>query len=272
MDAMILAAGLGTRLGEVTRHIPKALVEVAGLTALERVARALIDAGADRLIINVHHHADLVIEHVHERDDFGVEVLFSREEEGPLETGGGLLHAAPLFRGDAPFLLHNVDVLCDADLRALYQAHVRATSAADASGSARAAPGADSARGVYGGHGAGATTAPLATLAVNRRPSSRLLLFDGDGLCGRVDGRTGERSEVRPPAADAEAFAFAGIHVISPALLDAITERGAFSIMDVYLRLAAAGEAIAHHDISDAEWLEIGSPARLDAARRALGS
>jgi NDP-sugar pyrophosphorylase family protein len=250
MDAMILAAGLGTRLGPITRARPKALVEVAGVSALEHVARRLIAVGADRLIINVHHHADLILEHVAARGGFGVEVVFSRETAAPLETGGGLLHAAAHIRRDRPFFLHNVDVLSDADLTGMYEAH--------------------------GESGA------LATLAVSRRESARLLLFDGGHrLCGRADARSGTREVGAPRAAPAvtdaggaegvRAFAFAGIHVISPPLLDRITETGAFSIMDVYLRLAAAGERIAGYDIGGALWLEIGTPERLAAARRAAG-
>jgi N-acetyl-alpha-D-muramate 1-phosphate uridylyltransferase len=240
MDAMILAAGLGTRLGEMGRHTPKALIDVAGQSALERVARRLVAAGADRIIINVHHHAELVVQHVRERHGFGVEVLFSREEDMPLETGGGLLRAAPLFRRDAPFFLYNVDILCTADLASFYAAHI----------------------------GSGA----LATLAVSSRESTRLLLFDALGLCGRINERTAERTEVRVPGPATETFAFAGFHVISPEFLDTITERGAFSIMDVYLRLAAEGHRIGHYDVTGAQWLEIGSPERLEAARRALGS
>jgi N-acetyl-alpha-D-muramate 1-phosphate uridylyltransferase len=235
---MILAAGLGTRLGDITRDTPKALVDVAGATALDRIARRLIHAGADRLIINVHHHAERIVEHVAARDAYGVDVLFSHERDMPLETGGGLLNAAPLFRRDAPFFLHNVDVLTTADLPALYAAH--------------------------------AASGDLATLAVNRRRTSRYLLFADGRLCNRLrlpDGAAG------PPADSAgrSSFAFAGIHVVSPALLDMVTERGAFSIIDVYLRLSVAGERIGYHDITGAEWLEIGTPARLETARRALG-
>jgi NDP-sugar pyrophosphorylase family protein len=240
MDAMILAAGRGTRLGELGRTTPKALVEVAGITALERVARRLIRAGADRLIINVHHHADRIVEHVRERHGFGVEVLFSHEPDGPLETGGGLLHAAPLFRRDAPFFLHNVDILCDADLRALYEAH--------------------------------RTAGALVTLAVNRRPTARLLLFDEAGLCGRADGRTGARLEVRATGSGTRAFAFAGIHVNAPQFLDLIAERGVFSIIDCYLRLAAASARILPYELAGAQWLELGSPERLEQARRTLGA
>lgn len=237
MDAMILAAGLGTRLGDITRDRPKALVEVAGATALEHVARRLIDAGADRLIINVHHHADAVVELVEARGGFGVPVAFSREEEAPLETGGGLLHAAPLFRRDAPFFLHNVDVLSTADLRAMYAAH--------------------------------RDSGALATLAVSDRESSRHLVFDSNGLCGR-GGRASEGDEdtCSPPV---ERYPFAGIHVLSPEVPDLITERGAFSILDVYLRLARAGHRILPWHLGAARWLEIGNPARLAEARRVLG-
>jgi NDP-sugar pyrophosphorylase family protein len=239
MDALILAAGLGTRLGDITADTPKALVDVAGRSALERVARQLVDAGADRLIINIHHHADRIVEHVREHGGFGVEVLFSREPDAPLETGGGLRHAAHLFRRDRPFFLHNVDVLTDADLRALYAAH-------EAAG-------------------------PLATLAVSERPTSRTLLFDEFGLVGRAAGRTGERSLVRRPRSALRESAFAGVHVVSPELPDLLTETGAFSIMQPYLRLAAEGRRIVDHDITGATWLEIGTPERLAAARHFFG-
>jgi NDP-sugar pyrophosphorylase family protein len=235
---MILAAGLGTRLGELTRDIPKALIDVGGITVLERVATRLIEAGADHLIINVHHHAELIMDFVRGNADFGVNVSFSREIDAPLETGGGLLHAAPLFRRDSSFFLHNVDVLCDLDLGAMFTAHVHAGA--------------------------------LATLAVSRRQSSRYLLFDEQGLCGRMDSRAGGHAEVHADCIDPIPLAFAGIHVISPAILDRITETGAFSIIDTYLRLAAEGRPIGRFDIGGARWLEIGSAERLAEARRAF--
>jgi NDP-sugar pyrophosphorylase family protein len=237
---MILAAGLGTRLGEITRDTPKALVDVAGTPALERVARRLIAAGADRIIVNVHHYADRIVEFIESRASFGVTVEVSHEVDRPLETGGGLLHAAPLLSRDAPFLLHNVDVLTDADLRGMYAAHC------------------------MGG--------ALATLAIHERPTSRHLLFDAGRLVGRSTTGPRARAELYASAVEPHQFAFAGIHVITPMLLDLITERGAFSIIDVYLRLAGEGQRIAGYDIGGAAWLEIGSPDRLAAARRALGS
>lgn len=228
---MILAAGVGERLRPLTDHAPKALVEVAGVPMLERVARRLIDAGAERLIINVHHHADRIEEYVTRRGGFGVEVRFSREEEAPLETGGGLLEAAPLFERSEPFLLHNVDVISDADLAAICRAHRE--------------------------------IGPLATLAVNRRETTRPLLVDERGFRGLANSNTGWRAVARSEVGRTEEIGFAGIHVVSPEIFELINERGRFSIMELYLRLAREGHAIDTFDMSDALWLEVGDPARL---------
>jgi NDP-sugar pyrophosphorylase family protein len=239
MDAMIFAAGLGTRLGAIGTSTPKALLDVGGMTMLERAARALIVAGADRLIVNVHHHAD-AIERFIDGWPLDVETLISHEVERPLETGGGLLAARGLFRGDGPFLLHNVDVTGDFDLHAVLDTH--------------------------------RTTGALATLAVNDRPSSRGLLFDGEGLYGRIDRRHGLEQRVREPRGETVARAFAGVHAGSPELLELLAGEGAFSIIDAYMRLAEAGHRIAPCDVTGSLWLEIGNPERLEAARAALGS
>ncbi len=239
MDAMIFAAGRGTRLGAIGESTPKALLDVGGVTMIERIARRLIAAGAVRLIVNVHHHGGLIEEFLRARDGFGVELHISRELEEPLETGGGLLAAAPHFRRDTPFFLHNVDIISDLDLAGLYAAH-----------------GEDA----------------VATVAVNERETKRYLLFDDDGLYGRLDGRDGTRIEVRSPRGESHKWAFAGVHVGSPALLDRITERGKFSILDVYLRIASEGGRILPHDVTAATWLEIGNPERLEAARRLLAA
>lgn len=235
---MIFAAGLATRLGDLSKHTPKALIDVAGSTMLERTIRRLTDAGADRIIVNVHHHADRIADFLGQLDA-GVEILLSHEPDGPLETGGGLLHARPLFRGVAPFFLHNVDIITDADLPAAYAAHRESDA--------------------------------LVTLLVSQRETSRMLLFDAHGLLGRIDTRAGTRTEVRAARGEVRASAFAGIHVVSPALLERITERGIFSITDVYLRLAGEGARIRPYRMDGASWLEIGTPERLAAARAALG-
>jgi MurNAc alpha-1-phosphate uridylyltransferase len=237
MDAMIFAAGLGTRLGEIGRSAPKALLEVGGATMLEHVCGRLVAAGVDRIVVNVHHHAERIEAFVRTHD-LGAEVLISREAERPLETGGGLVHARPLLRGDGPIFLHNVDVLTEADLRGMYAATVGSRA--------------------------------LAVLAVNERPTSRHLLFDQDGLFGRLDARNGTRIESRVPRGTIRAWAFAGVHVIAPELLDRITETGVFSILEPYLRLAGEGHRILPHPLGDALWLEVGTVERLETARRLL--
>jgi N-acetyl-alpha-D-muramate 1-phosphate uridylyltransferase len=236
---MILAAGLGTRLKPLTDHTPKALVTVGGIPMLERIATRMIAAGVDRLIVNVHHHADQVTRFIEERNGFGVDVKISPEEGAPLETGGGLLRARSYFREDAPFLLHNVDVVSEAPLEALYRAH--------------------------------RDTGALATLAVSDRRSSRLLAFDHRGLCGRVDTRSGKEEWSREAGVDTVRRAFAGIHVVSPSFFDLMEEDGAFSIMTPYLRLAGDGHPILPYDLVDSLWLEVGDPDRLARARALLG-
>ena len=237
MDAMIFAAGLGTRLGPLGQSTPKALIEIAGRTLLERTAARLVEAGATRIVVNVHHHAERIERFLAEHD-LGVEVVVSREPDHPLETGGGLLHAADLLRRDDIFLLHNVDVLGSAGLDSLVSAQ--------RSGKA------------------------LVTLVVNQRETARYLLFDEVGLYGREDRRHGSRREVRRPCGPVRTLAFAGIHACSPRLLDLITERGVFPILDVYLRLAAEGSVIAPWLLEDDHWLEVGTVERLEAARARL--
>ena len=238
MNGMVFAAGLGTRLGAIGQETPKALIDVGGRTMLERTLRKLVRAGATRIVVNVHHHSEK-IERFLAAHDFGVEVVLSREIERPLETGGGLWHARTLFDRDVPLVLHNVDVICDTDLRAMLAAH-------DLSGA-------------------------VATLAVNERNSTRSLLFDDGGLFGREDRRDGvKRQEGRPPRGVVRHWSFAGIHVVSPEFLDLVTERGVFPILDVYLRLAGEGRRIGPWPIGETLWLEIGNAERLEAARASL--
>jgi NDP-sugar pyrophosphorylase family protein len=239
MDAMILAAGLGTRLRPLTNDVPKALVRVGDVAMLERVADRLVDAGADRLVINVHHHGDKVEAFLAEWSRPGVEVRISREDPEVLETGGGLKHAREHFRGDAPFILHNVDVISTVDLEALHRDHVERT--------------------------------PLATLAVSDRDTSRPLLFDERGLYGH-GLRDGSVRTARPPEGETRALGFCGIHVLDPRILDLMDEEGKFSIIPVYMRLAADGERILPWDIGDALWVDVGTHERLARAREIVGA
>jgi NDP-sugar pyrophosphorylase family protein len=234
---MILAAGLGTRLRPLTDHTPKALIEVGGAPMLERVARRLIDAGADRLIVNTHHLGEQVENYARGREpDWGVEVRISAEPERALETGGALVAGEAHFRRTAPFFLHNADILTDLPLASLYAAHL-------------------------------ALGDPLATVAVMDRPTSRRLLFDDRGLLGRVDEGKGLELRVRDPIGEVAALPFAGVHVISPRIFPLLTERGAFSILDPYLRLTAAGERVLPFRVDGCQWLDIGRLEQLEHAR-----
>lgn len=233
---MIFAAGIGTRLRPLTDTTPKALIDVGGVPMLERVARRLVAAGATRIIVNVHHHAGQVIDFLRHLD-LGAETLVSDESDELLDTGGGLKKAAPLFTGDGTFLLHNADIFSDIDLMALREAH-------DA-------------------------RSPIATLAVMERDTSRYLLFDEEeNLCGYGNRSTGLLRVARRPAGRTTELGFCGIHAISPRIFDRITETGAFSIIDLYLRLAGEGENVRGCRVDGATWIDIGKPEQLEGARR----
>jgi mannose-1-phosphate guanylyltransferase len=216
MKAMILAAGLGTRLLPLTTGRPKALVEIAGRTLLEIALSRLRAFGVREVIINVHHFADMIVEYLKKNDNFRMRIEVSREEV-LLDTGGGLKKAAYFFLEDSncfetPFILHNVDVISTIDLRHMVQVHTESHA--------------------------------LATLAVQDRETSRYLLFDEQlQLCGRRSGRD-QKTEFVRTSQHVQALAFCGIHVISPRLFEMMVEEGAFSIINSYLRLASRGNKI----------------------------
>jgi NDP-sugar pyrophosphorylase family protein len=233
---MILAAGLGTRLRPLTDHRPKALVEVAGRTLLDITLSRLRDFGIREVIINVHHFADVVVDYLKSNNNFGMYIEVSREDV-LLDTGGGLKKAGYFFLEDKspqPFLLHNVDVISAIDLQRMLASHARSDA--------------------------------LATLAVQDRDTSRYLLFNEQlQLCGRQAGRDQPPEMVRP-AVSMHSLAFSGIHVISPRLLSTMTEEGAFSIIQTYLRLAGMGEKIAGFRADDYYWRDLGKPENIAQA------
>jgi NDP-sugar pyrophosphorylase family protein len=238
VKAMVLAAGLGTRLRPVTNDRPKALVEVNGRTLLEITLQRLRAFGIHEVIVNAHHFAELIVAFLKARDNFGMRIEVSREE-GLLDTGGGLKKAGWFFLEksgelDEPFLLHNVDVLSTIDFRKML--HAQRESKA------------------------------LATLAVHKRESSRQLLFDDDlRLCGRRAGQEKEL-EIVCRAEHLEPLAFTGIHMISRRLLGLMKEDGVFSIIDCYLRLAGTGEKIAGFRADEYYWRDLGRTQDLQQA------
>ena len=282
MKAMILAAGLGTRLRPLTDDRPKALVELSGRTLLEITLSRLRSLGVTEVIVNVHHFADMVVEYLKSNNNFGMHIEISGEDV-LLDTGGGLKKAAWFFlensarrhsksghsnQMDKPFLLHNVDVISNIDLRRMLQFHKENRA--------------------------------LATLAVQARETSRPLLFDEHlQLRGRIIGPDSKPELVRrnladtlqkgaasavpknhknpgalAPAAESsqpfQALAFSGIHVISPRLLPLLTEEGVFSIIPSYLRLSAQGEKILAFRADQYYWRDLGRPADLAQAARDL--
>jgi len=226
MKAMILAAGLGTRLRPLTNDRPKALVEIGGRTLLEIILTRLREFDIREVIINVHHFPDMIGEFLKSRDNFGMHVEISREEI-LLDTGGGLKKAAYFFAHDGqPFLLHNVDVLSAMDFRRMLDYHLENRA--------------------------------LATLAVHDRPTSRYLLFDENlRLCGRRSSKDAKGQIVRGPR-EKKALAFSGIHIISPAIFPKMNEDGVFSIIDTYLQLAAQGESILAFQADGYYWRDLG--------------
>ena len=245
MQAMIFAAGLGTRLKPLTDTMPKALVSVGGEPLLKRVIHNLSVAGVDRIVVNVHHFAQQIIDYLKENDNFGLDIRISDESAGLLETGGGIKHAAPLFAPDAPILIHNVDILSNVDLRHFYQraggllktdglANVPA-DVPDASVEAMVnSP--DASVGAM-------ADAPDALLLVSQRKTQRYLLFDDTmRLVGWTNIATGE---VKSPYPDLDPkacrmYAFAGIHALSPRMIPLMNQfPDRFSIIDFYLQTCA---------------------------------
>ena len=244
MEAMILAAGGGTRLRPLTDRTPKALLVVRGRPLLAHVMDRLVAAGATRIVVNVHHHADQIAAFLERHPPPGVEVALSPEPDGPYDTGGGLLAAAPLFRRREAFLLHNVDVLSRIPLDALLAAHRAARD--------------------------GAGDRLVASVAVQARDTNRRLLFDANGLMGwenrGADGAVLASQRVREPVGPLRHWSFTGLHAIDPAVFDLAERTGRFSIVTWYLDLAARGYTIHPFDASAHEWLDVGTPERLREA------
>jgi len=264
MKAMILAAGLGTRLRPLTDNIPKALVELNGRTLLEITIDRLKSFGIQEIIVNVHHHAEKIVAFLHSKNNFGLRIELSREDDLLLDTGGGLKKAAWFFQegnSNEPFLLHNVDVLSNIDFRQMLDAHKKNSA--------------------------------LATLAVQQRPSSRQLLFDQNNLligrrignvdtlvsrpssasrrvgtpaCVPVSQAESDATSTRRAESEHRSLAFAGIHILSPRFPTLITESGVFSIIDTYLRLAASHEKIAAFRADQYYWRDLGRPEDLKQA------
>ncbi len=225
MKAMILAAGLGTRLLHLTHEKPKALIEVKGMTLLERSIHKLIEAGVNEIIINIHHFAPQVREFVAQHP-FDAQISFSDETALLLDTGGGIKKAAWFFDDEKPFLVYNVDVITDMDLKAMFAFHCKQKA--------------------------------LATLAVRNRETQRYLLFNNNmRLCGRYNAKTDEETLKLADEETYKPFAFSGIHVISPEIFSLMPDKNVFSITDLYLDLTTTHPIIGYEH-AQGYWMDMG--------------
>ena len=237
MKAMIFAAGLGKRLGAITQNIPKALVDINGKTALQRIVEKCSSYGFDDIIINVHHFADMVEDEVIRLNKAGFRISVSDEREKLLENGGGLYKARDFF-GREPFLLHNVDIISDLDLSSLFRLHIERKG--------------------------------LATLAVRHRAGKRFLLVDENGqMRGWRNIITGEQilTGVKDSTGLSE-IAFSSMHIVEPEIFNYMNE-GIYSMVNLYLKLATDHNIYTlKHD--EGYWVDVGTPESLDYVRQLL--
>jgi len=231
MKAIILAAGLGTRLRPITEKIPKALIEVNGTPMIERVLLKLKSHGVADVIINLHHYPEMIKIFLESKNNFGLNISYSDETDQVLETGGGLLRASWFFNDGEPFFVHNVDVISNVDLTEMWEFHKKHNS--------------------------------LATLFVQNRNSSRYLLFNEDHLLkGWANIKTGETIKVDGSGQGLTKLAFNGIHIIDPKIFTLIKKTGVFSIIGPYLELAGKYPIRGFSSVS-AKYIDIGKPESL---------
>lgn len=236
MKAMIFAAGLGSRLLNETADKPKALVEIANKTLLQRAIEKLAAFGTDEIVVNTHHFSEQVKNYISEKD-FGVPVTISDESEKLLDTGGGLKKAELLLSGTEPILIYNVDILSDINLTELINEHLKSEA--------------------------------LATVVVRKRDTQRYLKFNAEKrLVGWINKKTGEtKIAVSEYFDNAVEMAFSGIHVVNPSIFNYMPAKDKFSIIDLYLSLANNHLIKGYFDESEF-WMDVGKPDQLEAARK----
>ena len=235
-QAFILAACLGTRLKPLTSSLPKALVEINGVSLLEHNINKLISYGCKHIVVNVHHFAELIIEHIANKN-YNADIFISYETNKLLDTGGALLNAKNYFDFSKDILVHNVDILSKIDFLDLYNDHNLRNN--------------------------------LATLAVSQRQTSRYLLFDKDNkLCGWENTKTNEKI-ISNNSSELIPFGFSGIQIIKPELIDLIENEGSFPIIPEYLKLSTSYPIYSYIHSQDI-WVDVGKIEAIEKAQRLL--
>lgn len=241
MNALILAAGLGTRLKPLTDNMPKAMVPVGGKPLIWHLIQKLKTAGFTDIVVNVHHFASQITDYLSANGNFGLNISISDETDELLETGGAIKKAAQLFPNQEPFLVHNVDIMHNLDLGSLFLKHSKEAQA---------------------------------TLFVSERHSTRHLLFSSDGqLKGRDNDTTGEIDSpfhiVKSKPENFSRMPFSGIHIFSPTLLPLMeTWPSRFPVIPFYLQASSAGCSIRCAKIDNLQLLDVGKLDTLDKAEQ----
>lgn len=234
MKAIILAAGLGSRLKNMTKDKPKALVEINGITMLEMVIQNLKSQGIVEFMINIHHLGQNIIDFLDANNNFDVQITISDERDKLLNTGGAILKATKFIDGNEPVLVHNVDILSDINYQQLFDYHSKNHN--------------------------------LVTLCVRKRDTNRMLLFDNyNNLKGWVNKKTGEQKWVDDSSNNYKQLAYSGIYIIRPEFPDHIKESGSFSIIDSWLEIAKNNTIKAFIDDSQV-WHDLGTLERIKNA------
>lgn len=238
MKAIILAAGLGSRLKELTSEKPKALIEVNGMTMLEIVIKKLSGIGITDFLVNIHHHGQKVIDYLLANDNFGMNITISDEREELLDTGGAILKATDFIKGHKPVLIHNVDIISDVDLNNLVESHNKNIG--------------------------------IATLCVRKRNSTRGLLFNDEmQLTGWTNIEKNEFKWVSNHRTPYEIYAFSGIYIIEPHFTDLITQTGKFSIINTWLEVAKNNKIYGYIDKSP-RWHDLGTIEKIKNAENEI--
>ncbi|MBN2279096.1 MAG: nucleotidyltransferase family protein [Candidatus Marinimicrobia bacterium] len=238
MKAVVLSAGLGTRLKPLTNNLPKALVKIGNQTLLERAVRYLQKFGIDEFVINIHHFGGQIMDFLEVNQNLGVKIHISDERDQLLDTGGGLV-AMEEWLNDETFVIYNVDVLTEMDLQAMMNFHYLCGA--------------------------------LATLAVSNRQSGRFLLFDDrHQLKGWLNTRTGEKRIMSESNDVLQPLAFSGIHIVEPEIFHFKPVDKVFSIIDWYLELAKYHQ-ICGYDHTGSFWLDAGKLSVIEEATQYIG-
>ncbi len=241
MKALIFAAGLGTRLKPITDNMPKAMVPINGKPLLEHTVLKLKNSGFNEIIINVHHFPDQIIEFLKANNNFGIHIEVSDERDFLLDTGGGIKKTAHFFSDGKPFLVHNVDILSNVNLKELYDFHYKQIDV-------------------------------LSTLVVNKRETFRYLLFNDENfLCGWINEKT---NEVKPTPnlnpLNFNKLAFSGIQIISPKIFEIMKNYEVkFPIMDFYLQNCQSQKIIGYIP-NNLKMIDVGKLNVLEEAERFL--